>query len=104
MILPVTHHPADGSASKTPPSAIVFEFSRPVQLHGAFIKKDEERSKSLGGLPQIHAKTITVPAPLLTPGHYLLEWQAFTDESHVLSGRIRFTVSADTVAAAASTQ
>ena len=41
-------------------------------------------------------------APSLSPGHYVLEWRVFTDESTALSGRVRFTVSTDGVAALAS--
>jgi len=40
-----------------------------------------------------------VPAPSLSPGHYVIEWRVFTDESTALRGRVRFTVLADSVAA-----
>jgi len=43
-------------------------------------------------------KTITIPAPSLTAGHYVLEWSVFTHDSIALSGRIRFTVSAQSSA------
>jgi methionine-rich copper-binding protein CopC len=98
----VSSTPVDGAVSNASPSTFVFEFSKPVQLHGAFIKKDEEKSKLLGSIPQARARNITVPAPLLSPGHYVLDWQAFTDDSHVVSGRIHFVVSNEAAAASAS--
>jgi methionine-rich copper-binding protein CopC len=96
--------PADGSVSDTPPSAFVLEFSEAVQLHQIFIKKDDGKSKPLGKLQSREAATVTIPAPPLTAGHYVLEWSVFTDRSRVLSGRIRFTVSRESVAAPSSTQ
>jgi methionine-rich copper-binding protein CopC len=96
--------PADGSVSDTAPSAFVLEFSEAVQLHQVFIKNDDGKSKPLGKLPSKEAATVTIPAPPLTAGHYVLEWSVFADRSRVLNGRIRFTVSGESVAAASSTQ
>ena len=96
--------PSDGADSDTPPSAFVLEFSQAVQLHQVFIKKDDGKSKPLGKLPSKEAATVTIPAPPLTAGHYVLEWSVFADRSRVLSGRIRFTVSGESVAAPSSTQ
>jgi methionine-rich copper-binding protein CopC len=95
--------PADGSTLSSPPSAFVFDFSKPVRFHDLSIRKDDGKSRhSIGNLPTAHAATLTVPAPSLSPGQYVLEWQVFTDESTALSGRVRFTVSAEGVAALAS--
>jgi methionine-rich copper-binding protein CopC len=96
--------PADGGVSDTPPSAFVLEFSEAVELHQVFIKKDGSKTKPLGNLPSKRAAAITIPAPPLTAGHYVLEWSVFADRSRVLSGRIRFTVSGESVAAQSSTQ
>ncbi len=96
--------PPDGSVSETPPSAFVLEFSQAVQLHQIFIKKVDGKSKPLGNLPSKEAATVTIPAPPLTAGHYVLEWSVFADRSRVLSGRIRFTVSGESVGAPSSTQ
>jgi methionine-rich copper-binding protein CopC len=86
--------PADGSVSDTPPAAFVFEFSEAVRFHEIYIKKDDGKSTAIGNLPYKDANSITIPAPALTAGHYVLEWAVFTHESSVLRGRIRFTVSA----------
>jgi methionine-rich copper-binding protein CopC len=86
--------PADGSVSDTPPSAFVFEFSEAVRFHEVYIKKDDGKSQAIGKLPSSDAMTLTIPAPSLTAGHYVLEWAVFTHQSIVLRGRIQFTVSA----------
>jgi len=94
--------PAEGSVNAAPPSVFVLEFTEAVKLHQAFIKKDSDKVIPLGNLPANTAKTTTIPAPSLTAGHYVLEWSVFTQESTVLRGRVRFTVSTEGVAALAS--
>jgi methionine-rich copper-binding protein CopC len=96
--------PENGSVSDAPPSAFVLEFTDAVTLHQVFIKKDNDKETPLGNLPHNDVKTMTIPAPSLAAGHYVLEWSVFTHDSVVLSGRIRFTVSGASVAASSSTQ
>jgi methionine-rich copper-binding protein CopC len=83
----------------SPPAAFVFNFSKPVRFHDLNIKKDDGKSTPIGNLPTAHAASLSVPAPSLSPGHYVIEWRVFTDESTALRGRVRFTVLADSVAA-----
>jgi methionine-rich copper-binding protein CopC len=94
--------PDDGSVNAAPPSAFVLEFTEAVRLHEASIKKDNDKKRPLSNLPPNTAKTTTIPAPSLTEGRYVLEWSVFTQESTVLRGRVRFTVSAGGIAALAS--
>lgn len=94
--------PANDSTLSSPPAAFVFNFSRPVVFHDLDIKKDDGKSAPIGNLPTAHAANLTVTAPALSPGHYVLEWRVFTDESTALRGRVRFTVTAEGVAALTS--
>ena len=94
--------PADGSVSDTPPSAFVFEFSEAVRFYELNIKKGDGKSTPIGKLPDNDAKTMTIPAPSLTAGHYVLEWAVFTHDSRVLRGSIRFAVSAGSAAETSS--
>jgi methionine-rich copper-binding protein CopC len=96
--------PENGSISDGPPSAFVLEFTEAVTLHQVYIKKDNEKETALSNLAHNDVKTVTIPAPSLAGGHYVLEWSVFTHDSVVLSGRIRFTVSGASVAARSSTQ
>lgn len=89
--------PADGSSGPAP-SAFIFEFSEPASFHELHIVKDGGKRASLGELPRTNAKTLTVRAPSLTSGQYVLEWSVFTN-SIALSGRIRFTVTPEPAAA-----
>ena len=90
--------PANDSTLSSPPAAFVFNFSKPVRFHNLDIKKDDGKSTPIGNLPTDHAASLTVAAPSLSPGHYVLEWRVFTDESTALRGHLRFTVSAQGVA------
>ena len=94
--------PANDSTLSSPPAAFVFNFSKPVRFHNLDIKKDDGKSTPISNLPTAHAASLTVAAPSLSPGHYLLEWRVFTDESTALRGNVRFTVSAEGVAALTS--
>jgi methionine-rich copper-binding protein CopC len=96
--------PEDGSVSDTPPSAFVLEFTEAVALHEVSIRRDNDKVKPLRNPQHNDVKTITIPAPSLAAGHYVLEWSVFTHDSIALSGRIRFTVSGESVAARSSTQ
>jgi methionine-rich copper-binding protein CopC len=95
--------PEDGSVS-TAPSAFILEFNEAVTLHEVHIKKDSGKQVPLHNLPRTRLNTITIPAPSLTGGHYVLEWSVFTGDSHVVSGRIRFAVSEESSAAPSPTQ
>ena len=88
--------PANGSVTDKPPSAFVLEFSQKVKLHELSVKRDDEkRAKSVSNLPYKEATAFTIPAPSLAPGSYILEWEVFTQDSKALTGRVRFTVSAE---------
>ena len=95
--------PEDGSVS-TPPTAFILEFSEAVTLHRAYIKKDNDKEKPLQNPQHNDLKTLTISAPALTAGHYVLEWSVFTHDSIVLNGRIRFTVSGESITTPSSTQ
>ncbi len=84
--------PENGSVGNSAPSAFVLEFNDPVTLTAVYLKKDGDREKMIPIGPQKDAKTITVAAPELVAGHYLVEWVVFTHQSTALTGRIQFTV------------
>jgi methionine-rich copper-binding protein CopC len=90
--------PDDNSVSNTSPPDFVLEFTEAVTPHQVYIKKDDSKQTAVSNLPRNDAKTIKIPVPSLTAGHYVLDWSVFTHDSVVLHGRIRFTVSGESVA------
>jgi len=90
--------PADGSVVTTSPSSIVLNFSAAAHLTAASIQKGAEPRQSLKPLPAAAARQISVPLPQLTPGSYSVTWRVVSEDGHVMSGTLRFTLVPDRVA------
>jgi methionine-rich copper-binding protein CopC len=87
--------PADNSVIKTSPSNLVLNFSEAARLTALSIQKAEEPKQNLTPLPTTAAQQLSVPLPLLTPGTYSVSWRVVSDDGHVMSGALHFTLSAD---------
>ena len=85
--------PADGSVITASPQNVVLKFSEPARLTAAWIQKGQEAKRKLGPLPEKLASEVTIALSTLTPGSYVVSWQAVSDDGHVMPGHIRFTLS-----------
>jgi methionine-rich copper-binding protein CopC len=90
--------PADGSVVTTSPSRIVLNFSEAARLTAASIQKGDEPRQNLKPLPAAAARQISVPLPQLPPGSYSVTWRVVSEDGHVMSGTLRFTLSPDRAA------
>jgi methionine-rich copper-binding protein CopC len=90
--------PADGSVVTTSPSRIVLNFSEAARLTAASIQKGDAPRQSLKPLPAAAARQISVPLPQLTPGSYSVTWRVVSEDGHVMSGTLRFTLAPDRAA------
>ena len=90
--------PADGSVVTTSPSRIVLNFSEAARLTAASIQKGDEPPQSLKPLPAAAVRQISVPLPQLTPGSYSVTWRVVSEDGHVMSGMLRFTLAPDRAA------
>jgi methionine-rich copper-binding protein CopC len=84
--------PADGSTVTVSPPKFVLTFAEPARLTALSIQKDSEPAKRLAPLPAAAAAEISVTAPRLAAGKYVLAWRALSDDGHVMPGKISFTV------------
>ena len=84
--------PADGSVVSTSPSNIVLTFSEAAKLTALSIQKGNEATQKLKPLPTEPAAQISVPLPPLTPGVYSVTWRVVSDDGHVMSGMLHFTL------------
>ena len=84
--------PANGSTVATAPASVDLEFAHPVRVTALTIQKGEAKGEPLGPLPQDAATKISVPAPKLAPGAYVVNWRAVSSDNHVMSGKIQFTI------------
>ena len=88
--------PADGSVMQTPPQQIMLMFSEAANLTALTIQKaGDKEAQKLGPLPKAAAAHFMIAAPKLGPGVYTLNYRAVSDDNHVVSGTLKFTVSAD---------
>jgi methionine-rich copper-binding protein CopC len=84
--------PADGSVITTSPSNLVLNFSAAARLTAASIQKGHEPRQKLKTFPTSAAQQISVPLPQLTPGTYSVSWRVVSDDGHVMSGTLHFTL------------
>lgn len=83
--------PADEATLEQAPNEIALTFSAAVRLTAVSIEIESE-SHSL----EIHttdpATEFKVALPGLEPGAYVVQWRALSEDTHVVSGEIRFTI------------
>lgn len=84
--------PAEGSTVNVAPAKFVLTFSEPAKLTALTLQKDAEQAKKIGPLPTDAAAEISIPAPKLAPGKYVLSWRVVGNDGHVLPGTVSFTV------------
>jgi len=84
--------PAEGSTVKAPES-IMLMFSEAAKVTALTIQKDGDKEQKLSPLPTEAAAHVMVPAPTLAPGKYTVNYRVVSDDGHVMSGKIHFTVS-----------
>jgi copper resistance protein C len=84
--------PAEGSVVTAAPANIVLTFTGAARITALTIQKEGGAEQKVEPLPTAAAKEITVPVPKLTPGKYVVNWRVGGEDSHVMSGKLRFTV------------
>jgi len=86
--------PARNSTVSVLPKNVVLEFNEAVQMTALTLQAGDEKARDLGPLPNAAGKVITVPMPALAAGRYIIKWRAVSDDNHVMSGEVLFTVTA----------
>jgi methionine-rich copper-binding protein CopC len=84
--------PKEGSTVPVSPPNIVLKFSEAARLTALTVKKADGAEQKLAPLPSSAATEVTVRAPDLAPGKYVLSWRAVSADSHVMSGEVHFTI------------
>jgi methionine-rich copper-binding protein CopC len=84
--------PAEGSTVSVSPPNIVLKFSEAARVTALAVKKEGGDEQKLAPLPTTAAAEITVRAPELAPGKYVVTWRAMGSDSHIMSGELHFTV------------
>lgn len=90
--------PADGSVITTSPSKLVLNFSEAARLTALSIQKGDEPLQTLKPLSSTAAQEISAALPQLMPGTYSVSWRVVSDDGHVMSGTLHFTLAPDRAA------
>ncbi len=83
--------PADGSVVTTAPANIVLKFSEAARVTALTVQKDGEAEQKLAPLPSAPTEVVSVPAPKLAPGRYVVSYRVVSDDNHIMSGKLHFT-------------
>ena len=85
--------PADEAQLDAAPKELKLTFSEAVRLTAVSIDHASEK-RPIELEAEAAAKEFTVALPALEPGDYVVEWRALSEDTHVVSGEIRFTITA----------
>src|SRR5262245_58761125 len=94
--------PAEGSTVKGSPDHIMLTFSEAAKLTALTIQKDGGEEQKLTPLPATASDHVMVPAPKLAPGKYTVSYRVVSDDNHIMSGKLHFTVAEGTAADSAA--
>jgi methionine-rich copper-binding protein CopC len=84
--------PAEGSVLNAPPANIVLKFSEAARVTALTLQKDGGAEEKLAPLPTAASAQVSVPAGKLAPGKYVVSYRVVSDDNHIMSGKIQFTV------------
>ena len=87
--------PADGSVATAAPLQLQLTFSEAATLTALSLSKDGESAPiRLAPITREPAASFSIDLPALGAGSYQVNWRAMSDDHHLASGTIRFTVQA----------
>jgi methionine-rich copper-binding protein CopC len=85
-------NPAEGSVLNAAPSNIVLKFSEAARITALTVQKDGGAEQKLAPLPTSASEEVTVPAGKLAAGKYVVNWRVVSDDNHIMSGKLHFTI------------
>ena len=84
--------PAEGSTVKSA-EQITLTFSEKGTVTALTLQKEGGDERKLTAPADAPTDHVTVAAGKLAPGKYTLNWRVVSDDKHVMSGKLHFTVS-----------
>ncbi len=85
--------PTDEAVLDQAPEELLLTFSEALRLTAVVIEHESD-SRALDVTSMEPATDFAVALPDLAPGEYVVEWRALSEDAHVISGEIRFTIAA----------
>jgi copper transport protein len=84
--------PANDSVLAQPPTQFSLQLNEPARLTLLSLQKDNGAPQKIGALPDTASAQWVIPAPALAPGSYVLSYRLLSDDSHIVSGSIKFRI------------
>lgn len=89
----VASQPADGAMIAASPAAVTLVFSESAKVTALSIQAAGDKSpKKLSVAIGEDSSSHTIMLPALSSGNYTLTWHALSDDGHVTSGTVKFSV------------
>lgn len=85
-------NPANHSTLSQAPDHLRLQFNEPVRLTALSLEAGGGAPSKLGPLPTVAAAEFSIPLPALAPGGYTVRWRAASDDGHIMSDSLSFTV------------
>ena len=88
----VAASPANDAVLTQAPQNFKLQFSEPARLTALSLQKDNEEPHRIGPLSSAPSALWVIAAPTLAPGGYTLNYRVLSDDSHIVSGSIKFRI------------
>jgi len=95
----VSSQPADGATVASPPASVTLVFSESAKVTALSLQAAGDKSpRKIAVSTAEDAVTHAIALPTLTAGDYILTWHALSDDGHVTSGTVKFSLRSGTSA------
>lgn len=84
--------PVEGSTLSTAPTTLELKFSEAVTVTALTLGKSDEKGQALQFSTKEPVEKVTAAIPALTPGKYVISYRVVSDDNHVMSGTVHFTL------------
>jgi methionine-rich copper-binding protein CopC len=86
--------PAEGAVITASPKQLELNLSEPARLTAASIRRGTEKPRPLPFASTPATQRIVLELPALQPGSYTFQYRVISADTHVASGSVHFTVTA----------
>jgi methionine-rich copper-binding protein CopC len=87
--------PASGAVLKAAPAEFMLMFNEASKVTKLTLqKKGDAEEQKLGPLSGDATQHFSIAAPKLAPGEYTLRYRTISLDNHIMSGTVKFTISA----------
>ena len=84
--------PRNGSVLEQSPDTVEIRFAHSARLTSAVLLGEDKQERRLEFIPSGNSDTFKFPAPDLGPGRNEIKWKALSDDGHVISGSLIYTI------------